>query len=282
MQHHPEFDYDEITDGYESDEYDYETTAERILALSDALSEEIIFDNIEEQLSGKLDDQMERVNYVALFREKYEAAKKDDYLYDKEYVESVIDELGEMINDGMEDKYLIGLGSSSIYDDSTEYIEDLEALYEFVYIRHFQNLVDYFKWKIAKNKEEYVLRYEDRLKNDIHEKDIFATQNRKRFADHGDLVILTYMNEIIDDICDESTSCYVLLSEISAIDKFEETNNRIIDMIADYGNRLHIKDDAEAAKRYMYPAKSSEYRGTIRSSVWSDYIERCQLAEMQK
>ena len=48
----------------EPDDEEYYDTADRILRLSDELSEDIVLENISEQLNSKLTDQIDKINYV--------------------------------------------------------------------------------------------------------------------------------------------------------------------------------------------------------------------------
>ena len=70
---------------------EYYDISEKILELSDELSEEIVLTNIADQLSGKLEIFTEKTNYVSLFRRKYTEITSDVTFYDKEYVRNALE-----------------------------------------------------------------------------------------------------------------------------------------------------------------------------------------------
>ena len=64
------------------------------------------------------------------------------------------------------------------------------------------------------------------MQNDTHSKDIFVVGGKKKFVNNDDLVIVHFMNEIIDDIIAGSNSAYVLFDSMIALDPFEEFSAR--------------------------------------------------------
>lgn len=262
----------------EPEDEEYYDTSEKILRLSDELSEEIILDNINQQLNGQVDDHTDKINYVRLFREKFEKIDSDSDYYDKDYMAASVDRLGELVSAGLAKRYYI-LPVRSDYTTPEEYLRTLEVLYEFLYIRQYTNLVDFIERKIDANKELFASKYEAKIQDEEHANDLFVIQSRKKFKNESDIAILHFLNEIIDDICSDTTSAYVLFDEICGIDKFEVYNYEMSEMILNYGAKMTILDDAKAAGLYIAPLLSNTERDSLRSRIWSDYLENCDILE---
>jgi len=69
---------------------EYYDISQKILELSDALSEEIILTNIEDQLTGEMDIFVDKMNYLTLFRTKYTEITSETTFYDKAYVRDAL------------------------------------------------------------------------------------------------------------------------------------------------------------------------------------------------
>ena len=48
-------------------------------------------------------------------------------------------------------------------------------------------------------------------------------------------------------------------------------------MLINYGNKIIIDNDSEAAKKYLYPFFDIETKAELRNQIWSDYLEECEL-----
>lgn len=257
----------------------YFDTSEKILALSDRLAEDIILENIETQLEGTLEPLTARINYISLFREKYANIKPEDDVYDEEYMKQSLANVAAVVADGIKEKYGVELGTDLDYETPDVYLKDMETLYEFLFIRHFTNLVDYFNHQILSNKDRYLELYSKDMEDDKHAKDIFVQQSRKRFKNKDDVTILHFLNEIIRDIQERTTSAYDLFMEIADLDKYEEYNNRMLELLINYGNKIVLNQDAYSALLYMAPLESGEIFSELRNAIWSKYIERCEFNE---
>ena len=264
----------------EPDDEEYYDTADRILRLSDELSEDIVLENISEQLNSKLTDQIDKINYVSLFREKYQGITPDDDYYDKDYMQQSLYKVSSLVEDGLSKRFGIELANDLDYANCDKYLEDIETLYEFLLIRQYSNITDYISNQIKKTKADIVQRYTKVLQDDEHAKeDLFLTQAKKKFKNNDDIIVMHFMNEIIDDICDATTSGFILFDTIVNLDLFEEYNNRMSEILANYGNSIVMNDDAKTAKLYLAPLMNIEEKNSLRNKILIDYRENCEIID---
>ena len=261
----------------EPDEEEFLDTSEKILTLSDKLAEEIILENIGEQLEEELDTLNTRINYVTLFREKYGSISEDDPYYDFDYMKDALVRVAAVIGTGLYKRFGIELGDDLDFTSPDTYLEDMETLYEFLFIRQYENLVSYFNHKLMKNRAEYIKTYRELMNKEEHSKDLFVVQSRKKFKNNDDVIILHFINEIITDIMDSTTSAYDLFNCIANLDIYEEYNHRMSELIINYGNKLVLNNDAESAKLYLKPMKNPIVFSEIRNAILMEYLEGCEL-----
>lgn len=261
----------------DSDEMvDYDT-GEKILSLSDRLAEDIILDNIEEQLEGPLDPLNTCINYISLFKTKYQSIDPDDEDYDRDYIYDAISRVGIKVGEGLKERYSVELGTDLDYENPIDYLTDMETLYEFCFIRNYQNLVDYFKSELYKHKESFIEAYTPLMEEDLHSKDLFVVQSKKKFKNKDDVLIMHFMNEIIDDIRSNVSSGYDLFLAIANLDLYEEYNNKMNEMLINYGNKIVLNNDAETAKKYLEPLENPDVYSELRNTILIDYLEGCEL-----
>ena len=86
-----------------------------------------------------------------------------------------------------------------------------------------------------------------------------------------------FMNEIIQDIKDSIVSAFDLFKSICNIDIYEEYNHRMSELLFNYGNKIVINNDAEAAKLYLRPLENSLVFSEIRNNILISYLEGCEL-----
>jgi len=261
-----------------SDE-EYFDISDRILELSDELSEEIILTNIGDQFSQKLDVFADNINYISLFRNKYTEITSQTAFYDKNYVRDALTRVSELAKSLLFEKYGIGLGNDLDFYFPDDYLKDLETLYEFFFIRQFKNLVDYFFFQLMLTKTGIIKRYEKLFEEDETHNDIFVLQAKKKFKNPGDVVIIHFINEIIEDIESSMESAYMLFDTIINIEPFEEFNARTKELMEDYGNGITFKGDRECYMLYMQPLKDQSIRSELRNHLLMKYLESCELED---
>lgn len=270
----------EFSDTYlsEPNEEMFFDTSEKILKLNDVLAENIIIENIGEQLQtdlNVLDDN--RINYVTLFREKYGAIEPSDPYYDEEYLKMSLAKVATLLATGIKETYGIELGEDLEFTTPAQYLEDMETLYEFLFIRHYSNLVDYLKYKLRKNRVNFINSYKSRMNEEPHAKDLFVIQSKKKFKNYDDVLIIHFLNEILMDISTSTTSAYDLFRNIVDLDLYEEYNNKMSELLINYGNKIVINDDATSAKLYMKPLNNISCFSEIRNAILMSYLEECEL-----
>lgn len=131
---------------------EYYDISEKILELSDELSEEIVLTNIKDQLDGKLDIFTTKKNYVSLFRKKYTEITSDITFYDKDYIKGALTRVTLLVGDLLKERYGVKLGNDLDFYFPDDYLKDMETLYEFFFIRHFDNIKDYFYTQLQVNR----------------------------------------------------------------------------------------------------------------------------------
>ena len=156
----------------EPEEEQYFGTVDQIMKLSDFLSEEIVLENIVEQINGKLDVNSSRINYITLFREKYESIDTDSAEYNLEYMQEVLGRVCEIVMNTLHDRYGVDLGEDLDYATPTEYLANVETMYEFLFIRHFENIVTYFINKLYSMKDDLGSRYLKIMSEEPYNKDL--------------------------------------------------------------------------------------------------------------
>ena len=270
---------EKINDIYSAEpvEETYYDTSEKILALSDQLAEEIVIESIGDQMSSELDVLNSKINYVSLFRMKYSSISKDDSYYDEEYLKEALARVATVISEGMKNRYGIEFGIDLDYSTPAEFLYDMETVYEFLFIRHQDNLIDYFKHELHRRKAEFLKVYTELMETDEHSKDLFVIQSKKKFKNKDDVTILHFLNEILNDIKDSVNSAYDLFKDMASLDVYEEYNTRMDELLINYGNKIVLNNDAESAKLYFKPLTNPVVFSEIRNAILISYLEECEL-----
>jgi hypothetical protein len=264
---------------YDSQE-EYFDISEKILKLSDELSEEIILENIREQLDSKMVLYTDKINYLTLFKEKYAQITPENSFYDKNYIHDALERVSKLVENLLDNRYGIKLGKDIDYYMPEEYLTDMERLYEFFFIRHFKNLTDYFYYELQKNRSRIIERYENLFQQDEHSKDIFVLQAKKKFKHIDDIIVIHFINDIIEDILNSETSGYVLFDRIANLDPYEEVNMHIIGLLQNYGSGIALVGDKECYDMYMAPLKETDLKNELKNTVFMKYLETCEIEEV--
>lgn len=257
----------------------YSDMSEKILKLDDYLSEEIVLANIEEQMESEIDPFTERINYIYSYKEKYDALSPDDDLFDAGYLASSVYKVSELLKELFFKKYGVEIGTDLEDSDQAQYLDDCATLYEFLFLRQYENIVKYLFYKLKKNRTQFINSYSELAVEEPHLNDIFFNQMRKKFKDEGDTIIIHFINEIIDDIISSTTSAIDLFNETINLDLYEEINYKMSELIINYGNKIVVNDDAHAAELYFSPMKNSALRAEIKNDVLMRYLEDCEITE---
>jgi hypothetical protein len=256
---------------------EYFDISEKILKLSDELSEKIVLSNIEEQLSAKMNLFSDKFNYLSLFKEKYSSVTPESSFYDENYVRNALLRVTELVKELLDKRYGVRLGTDIDFYFPDEYLMDMETLYEFFFLRHFENLINYFSTELEKNKQLYVDKYKGLFQEDIHSKDVFVAQAKKKFKYEDDVIVIHFINDIINDIRDSLESGYLLFERLVGMDRFEEYHQRMDKMLLGYGEKIVFENDKKVYDSYMSPLKNAEIKNELRNVMLMKYLKTVEV-----
>ncbi len=245
----------------------------RILQLNDELSVEIIEENIRDHIADRKFKNA-RMNYVSLYKERLEEVKSDpDNIDLKSQIYDITESVIELVKSGLKEVYGVSIGLDT--EDSLdiyEYLDNVEALYEFFFIRNYQNIVDLLYSNLLKKKQYFIDRYKE-IYNESEESDIFISYSKKKFKNFGDAIIANYITDILFDIKSMYSSALDLFTEIVNLDLYELYNNRVSKLLLDYGEGLIFENDADCVERYFDIMSDHEMLISIRNDVLLKYLE---------
>lgn len=254
--------------------------SDRIFELRDEVSLDIISRNVSEMFDSPKN--YETTNYITKFKEKYNILKESEtFEGDAEILNNSLQELTQLVLTNLNVKFHVGIGldlDDDLVIDIDEYLNNIETLYNFFIVRHYTNVKDYFKAKLMQNKLSFIEKYKMALDDKTYD-DLFLSQDKKKFNDVSDAVIIHFINDIIADIRSEVTSGFELFKEIVNLDLYEEYNNRMHEMIENYGNELLILDDHKAAAAYLALLDDNEISVTLRNDLLSIFLADIKLSE---
>lgn len=252
--------------------------SDRIFELRDDLSLDIISKNIIDRFDEPVN--YETTNYITKFKERYNILKEASMFDgDIDILNNALQEISQLVLVNLNTKYFVGIGDDIDDDlsiDINEYLDKIETLYNFFVVRHYTNIKDYFKAKMIKKKTDYIEKYKMALDDKSYD-DLFLSQDKKKFKDLSDAIIVHFINDIISDVRSEITSAYDLFKEITETDLFEEYNNRMHEMIINYGNEFMVLDDHKAAEKYLNILNNDEIMVSLRNDILSMFLIDAQL-----
>ena len=252
--------------------------ASRILSLSDSLSEEIVLTNINDHISGNSPWPV-RINYISSYREKVEDARTDpDNLDLSEFIREITERVIATVLDGLKKNYSVSIGrdleeSNDIY----KYLEDIETLYEFFFVRNYENVKDILYKTLITKRQYFIDRYRE-LYNDQDE-DLFITTQKKKFKNFDDVLICNFISDIIFDIMEMYESGYELFKAIVNLDLYEVFNNRMLDLLINYGEGIVFLSDAKASEKYFAILQDKDTFIEIRNEILLKYLENVEVDE---
>lgn len=252
--------------------------ASRILSLSDSLSEEIVLTNINDHISGN-SPWPGRINYISSYREKVEDARTDpDNLDLSEFIREITERVIATVLDGLKKNYSVSIGrdleeSNDIY----KYLEDIETLYEFFFVRNYENVKDILYKTLITKRQYFIDRYRE-LYNDQDE-DLFIMTQKKKFKNFDDVLICNFISDIIFDIMEMYESGYELFKAIVNLDLYEVFNNRMLDLLINYGEGIVFLSDAKGSEKYFAILQDKDTFIEIRNEILLKYLENVEVDE---
>ena len=268
-----------VQDDQDNSDYIYDIS-ERIFELRDEMSFDIISKNILDSFDEPKN--YETLNYVSKFKEKYlELKDKDLFVGDEEIINNALSELSSLVIENLKSKLFVGIGNElddGLYVNINEYLDQVETLYNFFIVRRYTNIKDYFKSKILQNKLAFIEKYKMALDDKTYD-DLFLAQDKRKFRDISDAIIIHFINDIIGDIKSTITSAYDFFKDIVNLDFYEEFNNRFNEMLVNYGTDLLIIDNAGAAEAYLSILDNPEIYVSLRNDLLSLFLQDAQLSD---
>ena len=255
--------------------------SDRILALSDDLSEEIILENIADHIDGKI-PYAERENYVTLYKNKLSKVREEDDSSDlKLAIINSVYRVIDVVLGGLEKVYGVTIGKDpedalNIYD----YLDDIETLYEFFFVRNYQNIFDIVYKTLNRRKAYFVDIYKE-VYNDTEDSDLFVGFSKKKFKHFSDAIITNYTTDIIFDIKSMyESSGLQLFRDIVNLDRYESFNDRMYEMLINYGERFVCESDKQAAVNYFNMILGDkELLIKLKNDITMKYLETVEVDE---
>lgn len=247
--------------------------SDRILALSDELAEDIVLSSISDHINGKVPF-VERMNYVKLFKNKIEELRSNPENEDlKLDMIRIITKVVELVQDGLTKVYHVNIGEDiDDKENAFEYLDKIETMYEFFFVRNYSNLFDLMYYNIIKNKNMFVDRYKEEYQ-ESQEADLFITQNKKKFKNFDDAIIINYLIDIMADTQEMYKSGFELFKAIAGLDKYELYNSKMENLLFNYGEGLVVEDDYLASKSYFRILDDKEIFTNLRNDLIMKYLE---------
>lgn len=266
---------------YEVDkDYEFESVSEKIMAINDRLSAEIITENLVLQFENPNVEYNRGINYISVFKEAYEQISPDDDYYDKELIEEVIHGVYQLTIDKLNEKFRIVFSKDLGEYPLDELINDVEIVHEILFIRQFKNIVDYIDAKLFENREYFVDLYKPEMEEDEEVmRNVFVANASKKFKNFDDVVILHHIDDIIRDILEnqDEKSMYMFLEQVIATDPEEYYNFNFYKILEKYGEIISFENDMECFELYLDIKHLDFVKSEIRNQIMLRHLERSEL-----
>lgn len=205
----------------------------------DNLLADLPFNLIKESISEQITDPMStRVNYIDVITDKV-SIYRSQFEGNAEALGEInvaVRDFFEFILNKLNDQFNLGLDIESII--SGENVEEVgTCLYKYFILRYTKNITRFVTKYIFKNKKFLSEKYGDKSK-----KDVSTLAFKKQIKNKEDLVILTNLPSIIDDVIKSNISNEEFLKYSVSTDSYEAyiisgliSNNKLIgDFVDDY------------------------------------------------
>ena len=202
-----------------------------------------------------------------------------NYLYNldlSEFIREITERVIATVLDGLKKNYSVSIGrdleeSNDIY----KYLEDIETLYEFFFVRNYENVKDILYKTLITKRQYFIDRYRE-LYNDQDE-DLFIMTQKKKFKNFDDVLICNFISDIIFDIMEMYESGYELFKAIVNLDLYEVFNNRMLDLLINYGEGIVFLSDAKASEKYFAILQDKDTFIEIRNEILLKYLENVEV-----
>lgn len=251
--------------------------SDRVFELRDQTSLDLISKNINDAFVDS--SVIEGPNYVTRFKDRYYFLRdQSKYDGDADILNGALQELCDIVSANLSVRRHVNLGKA--LDDGSAididaYLDDVETMYEFFVVRRYSNVRDYFRSRFIRNKVEFIERYKDAI--DGKDGDLFFAQDKKKYKDVSDALMIHFANDIIADIRSEISGGYDFFKDIVNLDLYEEFNSRMSDMLTNYGTSFVVVDDAKAAEDYLSFLDDDEVAVTLRNDILSAVLQEADI-----
>lgn len=261
-------------------DYEYESITEKIIALNDRLSTDIIIENINLQYETPNVSFNRGNNYFTLFKDAYEEITPDDDYYDRGFLIEIIEEVSQGLINKLQEKFKINFTKEIGAYDTEELLSDVETIHEVLFMRQFQNIVDFIDVKLFENRDFYVDLYKKELESDEElMKNVFIQNATRKFKHFDDVVILHYIDDIIYDILEDedNKSMYMFLEDVLKSDPEELYNYKFRQIMNRYGEIISFENDIDCFELYTDIKNLDFIKSEIRNKIMLRHLERSEL-----
>lgn len=258
---------------------EYFDVTEKILRLSDELSEEIVLENIRETLEDKTNPFRNSINYLMLYIDRFNRITGQEDYYDKEFMEYSSTRVCQLILDQLKESFGIELGNDLDFYTLSDYLNDTDTLYEFIFLRQYKNITDYIIYMIEEHREQFLTTYKYLLGTETHSRDVFVQLALKKFKNEDDVAIVHFIGDIINDIRSMYESAYNLFETIIKIDPQEEYNSRFSYLLGRYGEAINFDGDSVTYSLYMNILDDPQVFNDVRNAVLMNYLTDVEIED---
>ena len=100
---------------------------------------------------------------------------------------------------------------------------------------------------------------------------------KKKFKNFDDVLICNFISDIIFDIMEMYESGYELFKAIVNLDLYEVFNNRMLDLLINYGEGIVFLSDAKASEKYFAILQDKDTFIEIRNEILLKYLENVEV-----
>jgi len=231
------------------------------------LSDEVLLTNIEEQLKNPFINSVSYNDMLSIFDNRYDFIMQ---FYPED--ESIIERCKDIKKNIYSKIYNVITTRFSITSDLNEIIgtDDFyfytRELYNFFILKYRTNLVNFFISYLYSHKKDLVKEYE----NEEEKKDLMYRSLKKNLNNNEDILLLYYMENIINDFSQNEDEPEFIVEEIISTDEYEATNFAMKELLID--NRFNTTLEKMFIGEFFKPLNDEEFQYDIYSSIRNDLI----------
>jgi hypothetical protein len=231
------------------------------MALRDELSADIIRINLETQMDKLILTSYDPPNYLLDILERRASIDDSELntfgtINEKDFIDDLVLGLFKLAEEKLEEKFGVVLGEDLDYLSPPDYMDKVEILYEFFFIRHYDNLITFILHEILARKTLYYKRFKDEVDaaSKANTGDVYVRYAKEKYKDMDIVTILYKLKDLINEIKESNYSMLESIEKIINQELYEECNYNIQKMfIGNYGKDASFEDDSKAYSLFMKP-----------------------------